>query len=121
MCERSNRKPRAYQQNHRKRHFDDNENALRAITRAASTASAFFERFVQIRLRSFERWHESKEQSCDERDNQCEKQHPRIDTHVVCPRQRAGRTVNAALVPQEARSKPNAPPATASRMLSVNN
>src|SRR5690348_13662165 len=70
--EAANHESGADEKNQRERGFGDDENSLEAMARAARAAAAFFERFAEIALRSFQRGRETEENSGEQGNDESE-------------------------------------------------
>src|SRR5258708_4817382 len=60
------------------------------ISARNQTASAFFERLVQVHLRAAQRRRQSEEDASEDDDREAEGQHPAVDGNILQPRNVAG-------------------------------
>src|SRR6187549_426534 len=82
----SNHQPRADQQDKGERNLGDNEHALSTMS-TTRTRSSFPERPLLIETSGLEGWHQSEENSGQDRGDHSERQHPQVHSDLLSTRQ----------------------------------
>ena len=95
LCQTSDGQSRTDQQHDGERHLGDHECALDAMAGSAGSPATLLERFVQIRLRSFERRREAKKNSREQRDADGKDQHVGVKSDLLGARQSRRATLQA--------------------------
>ena len=110
LAKAADHQPRTHQQHQRHRHFDDHEEPLQPVPRAARPASPFFQRCLQARARGSQRGRQSEEDPRQQRRGQSKQQNPRIDVHGLRARQRIWHQPDCRLRPPRGQQQTQAAP-----------